>query len=118
MDVVLDEEAGLVVQPDLMFVSAGRTSIIRNQIWGAPDLVVEVASPASEYRDRTVKLSWYRKYGVRECWLMHPNETRIDVVDCLGDGEATFAGAQDISSRVLPEFLVSVEACFRTRPPI
>jgi Uma2 family endonuclease len=29
-----------------------------------------VASPSTEHRDRTIKLAWYRKYGVRECWLV------------------------------------------------
>jgi Uma2 family endonuclease len=112
MDVVLDEEAGLVVQPDLMFISTARASIIRNHVWGAPDLLVEVASPATEYRDRTIKLSWYRKYGVRECWFMYPSESRIDVVDCAGAGESSFAGAQKIVSRVLPELRATAEDCF------
>jgi Uma2 family endonuclease len=44
LDVILDEEAALIVQPDVLFVSAERLSIIHNQVWGAPDLVVEVLS--------------------------------------------------------------------------
>src|SRR2546422_7693702 len=38
VDVVLDRARALVVQPDVLFVSAERLSIIRNQVWGAPDL--------------------------------------------------------------------------------
>jgi Uma2 family endonuclease len=42
LDVVLDEARHLVVQPDLVFVAEERVHIIRDRIWGAPDLVVEV----------------------------------------------------------------------------
>ncbi len=116
MDVVLDKDAALIVQPDVMFISNERRAIIRNHVWGAPDLVVEVASPTSEHRDRTVKLSWYRRYGVRECWFVHPHTERIDVVDCQGSGEGSFAGSQAIASKVLPELTLTVDECFGRLP--
>jgi Uma2 family endonuclease len=112
MDVVLDKDAGLVVQPDIMFISNERSSIIQNHVWGAPDLVVEVASPTTEYRDRTIKLSWYRKYGVRESWLVNPRMERVTVIDCISGGEENFIGSQPIRSRVLPELSITANQCF------
>jgi Uma2 family endonuclease len=47
IDVVLDEHAALVVQPDVIFVAKARSGIIRNQVWGAPDLVADVVSPGA-----------------------------------------------------------------------
>src|SRR5579863_343975 len=44
LDVILDRERNLVVQPDILFIAAGRGRIIRDQVWGPPDLVVEVLS--------------------------------------------------------------------------
>ena len=81
IDVVLDRERALVLQPDLVFVSNERANIIvHDRIWGAPDLVVEVLSLGTARRDRTVKLSQYRRYGVRECWLIDPVGREVQVV--------------------------------------
>lgn len=113
MDVVLDEEMALIVQPDLIFISNERRSIIRNHIWGAPDLVVEVASPTTQHRDRTLKLAWYRRYEVRECWLAYAREGRVDVIDCATEITESFAGDVPIRSKVLPAFSVPVVECFK-----
>jgi hypothetical protein len=58
-DVVLDREQALIVQPDVFFIAAARMDIVRDQVWGAPDLVVEVASPGHRalrphHQDRVV----------------------------------------------------------------
>lgn len=112
LDVVLDREAALIVQPDLLFVSNERAWIVRGHVWGAPDLVVEVASPSTAYRDRTLKLAWYGRYGVRECWLVDPKEQRVEVVDLTTSNREKFSGKTPIVSRVLPEFDVAAERCF------
>ena len=81
VDVILDGERDLIVQPDVLFVSAGRASIIHDQVWGPPDLVVEVLSPGTAAHDRGAKLDWYRQYGVCECWLVDPAREQITVID-------------------------------------
>jgi Uma2 family endonuclease len=110
IDVVLDAPAALVVQPDVLFVARERTSIIRDRIWGAPDLIVEVLSPATRRRDRTTKLDWYRRYGVRECWLFDPATGVLDVVGPTVGPErrARFRGIDPIESAVLPAWTLSV----------
>lgn len=112
IDVVLDEAAALVVQPDVIFVSNERSSIIHNYIAGAPDVVVEVLSPGTEHRDRTIKLAWYRRYGVGECWIANPHACTIEVVDCATGTTESFTGAHAIRSRMLPGFIASADDCF------
>jgi Uma2 family endonuclease len=104
IDVVLDRKKALVVQPDVLFVSTARAAIIRERIWGAPDLVVEVLSRRTAVRDTTVKLGWYRHYGVAECWFMDPQRKAIEIVDCQvdGGGERSYAGQSVVGSLVLP----------------
>jgi Uma2 family endonuclease len=69
MDVVLDYDRALVVQPDLMFVSAARGAIVSDRVYGAPDLVIEILSPHPRIGRLEERVGWFATYGVRECWL-------------------------------------------------
>lgn len=103
IDVVLDKERALILQPDLVFVSAARVSICSTRIWGAPDLVLEVLSIGNRRYDAIVKVAWYREYGVRECWLVDPPARRIEVIDLtVPDGSVVYEGDARLHSRVLP----------------
>jgi Uma2 family endonuclease len=104
-DVVLDRERALILQPDVLFVATARLGIIRDQVWGPPDLVVEVLSHSTENRDRGEKLGWYRQYGVRECWLVDLYSESITVVDFTGEepAERVAKGIDMIRSTVLPD---------------
>lgn len=98
---------GLVVQPDLVFVSSARLGIVSDRVWGAPDLVVEVLPPRPRLGSLDERLGWFAQYGVRECWLIHQIERTVEVVG-FGDGaitsRPTFGEAEGIQSRVLPAF--------------
>ena len=114
IDVVLDEANALVVQPDVIFVAHDRVHIIRDQVWGAPDLVVEVESRGTAVVDRTTKLEWYRAYGVRECWLVEPRRQRVTVVN-LGHAARTNHSVTDeeiVKSTVLPDLILEAREIF------
>jgi Uma2 family endonuclease len=109
VDVVLDRDRALVLQPDVLFVATERLDIIRDQVWGPPDLVVEVLSHSTENRDRGEKLEWYRQYGVRECWLVDLYQQSITVIDFTDDQPITRVakGIGTIRSSVLPDLHTS-----------
>ena len=68
------------VQPDLLFVSEPRRGIITDAgLTGAPDLAVEILSPSTASRDRGLKLRLYERQGVREYWIVNPDENAFDV---------------------------------------
>lgn len=84
-DVVLSEED--VVQPDIFFISKEREYIIGDKnIQGAPDLVIEIVSPRSEYLDRKVKVELYGKYGVKEYWLVDTDRKEVEVLILIEEG--------------------------------
>jgi Uma2 family endonuclease len=67
------------VEPDLIFISRERASIIRERgVFGAPDLVVEVLSPSTEARDRGIKARRYAAAGVQHYWLLNPQAKAIE----------------------------------------
>lgn len=81
-----------VLQPDLLFVSAARASIITERdVHGAPDLVVEIASPSTRRRDRGIKMDLYARHGVAEYWLMDPATATLETLR-LEDGRMVPTG--------------------------
>jgi Uma2 family endonuclease len=67
------------VQPDIVFVSTAQLHMVKEDtIQGAPDLVIEVLSPSTARRDRTVKLDLYRRQGVGEYWIVDGDAKQIE----------------------------------------
>ena len=113
-DVVLSDTD--VVQPDVLFVSSQRIHILtRENIQGAPDLVVEILSPATSERDRTIKLDLYAQHGVKEYWIVDPDAKTIMVM-LRGEGGLEVAGlygeGQTLRSPTLKGFSVALEEVF------
>jgi len=63
-----DQDVSTVVQPDLGVCDQDKLD--ERGCKGAPELVVEIVSPASAGRDRKVKRDLYEKHGVKEYWLV------------------------------------------------
>ena len=69
-------------QPDILFLATARLAIVTDDaIRGAPDLVIEILSPGTARRDRTVKRHLYRRHGVAEYWIADPDAKQIEVWD-------------------------------------
>jgi Uma2 family endonuclease len=115
MDVILDREAHLVVQPDLVFVSAARSEIVSDRIHGAPDLVVEVLSPHPRVGRLHEKVEWFGRYGVKECWLVDLPRRQIAVLAFAGGRVASrglFGGFEPVTSAIVPELRLAPSDLF------
>ena len=78
-----DEAIDTVVQPDVLVVCDQR-KIGERGARGAPDLVVEVLSPATAGHDQVKKRRVYERHGVREYWLVHPTDQILTVYRLMG----------------------------------
>lgn len=116
IDVVLDRQQPLVVQPDIVFVAQNRLHIVTDRVWGAPDLVVEVLSPHPRIGRLDERLEWFGRYGVREGWLVHQAIREVEVVQFAnGEFESRrfFLDNETVRSTVLPHFDRSVASILR-----
>jgi Uma2 family endonuclease len=111
MDVILSEE--IVLQPDLLFVSPERSHIVRDRVFGAPDLVIEILSPSTTDRDRFVKRGIYARFGVREYWIIDGAARTVEVLT-LKDGRFELLGIFEendrLSTPVLPDLDLDLTA--------
>ena len=113
-DVYLDAEN--VVQPDILFISKERLNIIgEKNIQGAPDLVIEIISESTAYRDLVQKKRLYARFGVKEYWIMIPGERSVEVYiieDLAFALFKVFNAGDTLCSPFLKGFDINLEAIF------
>jgi Uma2 family endonuclease len=109
VDVVFSERKA--VQPDLVFVSEARRSILSETcIRGVPDLLVEVISEGTWRRDRVDKKALYEQFGVSEYWIVDPDARLIEVftlVEGIYRQHSRGLGDESARSKLLPGLSVS-----------
>lgn len=64
--------------PDIMVV-CDKSADTEMGVTGAPELIVEVASPRTENYDRSVKKDVYEAIGVKEYWIVRPKDKAIEI---------------------------------------
>jgi Uma2 family endonuclease len=99
---------GRIVLPDLLVLRAGLPALGR-LVTVAPDVTVEVMSERRSY-DRITKRLLYHEAGVREYWIVDPDERAVELVAGLQTLEVA---RERLASRVLPGFTLDVPTLFR-----
>jgi Uma2 family endonuclease len=115
MDVRLADHS--VVQPDLIYVSSERSSVIHARIRGAPDLLVEVLSPTTARRDLGEKLRLYAESDLREYWVVDPVGGTFEFL--VNDGGAfrvRLADSEIYRSEAIPGLEIDLDAFWRSIP--
>ena len=72
------EDVDTVVEPDLVVI-CDPSKLDDRGCKGAPDMVVEILSPSTQRHARLVKLGLYQRAGVREYWIVSPEEQTVQV---------------------------------------
>ena len=94
-DVQLDCDDKTMVQPDVL-VLCDRDKLTKERIVGAPDFVVEVTSPSNTFKDAMVKYIKYKKAGVREYWIVFPEDQWVLVYDFTKSPEPKMYSFDDV----------------------
>jgi Uma2 family endonuclease len=106
----------VVVQPDVLVVlNENLGKIIPSRVIGAPDLVVEVASPGTATHDRRKKQDAYARAGVPEYWIADSAARTIEVFTLEAAAYRSlgvFEGPAILPSLVIPVFPVQVKQFF------
>jgi Uma2 family endonuclease len=106
-----------VVQPDVLFVARANLGILREDgVHGAPDLVIEVLSPATAQLDKKSKRRIYARAGVKEMWLVDPLLLQIQVYDFARDPAKPVRLVEEdetFTTALLPGLAISAAEIFK-----
>jgi Uma2 family endonuclease len=108
-------------EPDVAFVVKERLHLVeRGFVDGAPDIAVEIVSPDSVERDYNLKRNIYEASGVKEYWIIDPDERRATFLRRQGE-QFVEVKPQDgrYESHVLVGFYLKIEWLWsKKRPPL
>ena len=83
VDVQLDKDPYTILQPDIL-VLCDLQKIQDGICVGAPDMTIEIISSTSRNHDMVLKLNKYKAAGVREYWIVDPENKKV-LVYLFGD---------------------------------
>ncbi len=116
-----DDDVQTVVQPDLLVVCDEKKLDDRG-CRGAPDLVIEVLSPATASKDHIVKRRLYEQHKVKEYWLVSPTDRILTIYRLGSDGEFgkpdIFADTDEVEAKLFPGLVVDLAKVFPALPKV
>jgi Uma2 family endonuclease len=75
-----------IVQPDLSVV-CDPGKLDEKGCLGPPDLIIEIISPSTSRKDRMEKFFLYEQVGVKEYWLVSPDDKIVEIFILGTDGK-------------------------------
>lgn len=110
----LPEQVDTVVEPDISVV-CDPAKLDRIGCKGAPDLIMEILSPSTRRHDKARKLNLYQRAGVKEYWIVDPDNKDVQVF-LLKDGnyiiQAFGEPGDTLPVNVLPGCTIDLAAVF------
>ncbi len=67
-----------VVEPDITIV-CDSSKLDERGCKGSPEMIIEILSPSSGKKDRVDKFNKYEKAGVKEYWVVEPDQNLVSV---------------------------------------
>jgi Uma2 family endonuclease len=109
-----DSETFTVVQPDLCVI-CDPNKLDEHGCVGTPDLIIEILSPGNTTKEMNTKFELYEENGVKEYWLVEPNDKAVFVYTLLDGkyiGLKPFSEENEISGPLFPDLKFPVSEIF------
>ena len=108
--VFLNADERNYVEPDISVV-CDRDKLDEYGCNGAPDWIIEIASPSDSHRDYGIKLFKYRTAGVREYWIVNPMTRTVTVYDFEDEsGTDQYTFDDEISVRIYEDLTLRISS--------
>ena len=110
-----DKKVFNVVQPDLCVICDESKLDDRGCI-GAPDLVIEILSPGNTKKEMTHKFELYEEAGIKEYWLVEPNDEVIFIyyLNELGQYVGLKPAVEKARSVIFPQLEIDLNTIWKS----
>ncbi len=110
-----EKEVKNIVEPDISII-CNKCKIDDKGCNGAPDMIIEIISPSSIKKDRFVKFNLYEKAGIREYWIVEPDQKLVSVF-LLQKNERfsrpeMYTDEDSITVSIFPDLIINLSAVF------
>lgn len=100
-----------VLVPDI-FIYCDATKFTPQRYIGAPVIVIEIISPSTAFNDYNRKYALYKKYGVKEYWIVDPNGDLITVHSFVNNTIKTYKKGDKLVSDVFDDMEIELDSVF------
>ncbi|WP_162344172.1 Uma2 family endonuclease [Cyclobacterium salsum] len=110
-----NEEIFTVVQPDICVICDPK-KLDEAGCLGAPELIIEILSPGNNKKELQYKYEVYEESGVKEYWIIHPNEQTLLVYTLKADKyvpSRLFTSGDSVKSACIEGFALDLESLFK-----
>lgn len=110
-----DNYIDTVVQPDILVV-CDKSKVDERGCNGSPDFVIEISSPSTGKNDLTRKFDLYQRYGVKEYWIVHPEQQTVMIFKLGEDGTygkpERYAGDDTVTVPLFGDLSIDLKSVF------
>ncbi|CAA7599764.1 Restriction endonuclease type II-like [Acididesulfobacillus acetoxydans] len=111
-----DEDiSNIISQPDIVVV-CDESKLRKTGYFGVPSLIIEISSPSTARKDKLIKFNKFEKAGVREYWIVEPENKLISVFTLQENNRygrpEVYSEEDQIKVNLFPELTIDLKSVF------
>lgn len=111
-----DNDIKNVVEPDITVV-CDSSKLDERGCKGSPDMIIEILSPSTGKKDKVIKFNKYEKAGVKEYWILEPDQKLVSVFLLQSTGRygrpQMYTDEDQIKVSIFPDLTIELNTIFR-----